>query len=315
LTAFQSQKLFIVSVGNLVVGGAGKTPFVALLSEALHKKKFHHCVVSRGYKKKLSGEYFVDEKNLKTFSPNDIGDEPYMLLQSRSSVSVVVGNKQKAVRLVEAKNTFTHVIVDDGFQTHSLKKNYDILLIDCSLPIEKYKLFPLGLLREPLSAMKRAQMIVFTKTNFCSLQQLEEKKNYFTQYINQTKQTVLFASLQTSLLVEKKRGLFSCDPSLVRGVNFVGFSGIANPGSFIKTQNNLGVRSIKNFVFKDHFNYSQKDINQILKYAENKGVSHLLTTKKDFYKINTFVPKKFSVFVIDIKHVLSKEVDLTQFFH
>ena len=123
-----SKNLFVVGVGNLTLGGSGKTPFIKLLSRFLSKQKTPHCIISRGYKKQLSGEHIINKSNIDSFTANQVGDEPFMLASELVGPSVFVGNKGKSLLSADRSNRFACALVDDGYQSFNIKKNYNILL-------------------------------------------------------------------------------------------------------------------------------------------------------------------------------------------
>ena len=158
-------KSFIISVGNLSVGGAGKTPMVMYLSNLMSSEKLNHSVVSRGYKRGQRGTALVSNRQEVVASVKSSGDEPFLLSKQLKSIPVVVGNKIKAIQLARKSFDLSVCVVDDGYQTFKLKKNINVLLLDASLSFDKYQLLPLGCLREPLGEIKRADIVVITKIN------------------------------------------------------------------------------------------------------------------------------------------------------
>jgi len=309
-----SKKHYVISVGNLAIGGAGKTPFVGLLASSLSKQNIKCCIISGGYKKQLAGEHYLGLKTLQNFSAQDIGDEPYMLFQ-QTQTPLFVGNKKKCLSLAFGNNHFSHIIVDDGYQSHYIKKDFNIVLIDCSLSLKKYKLFPVGILREPLSAIKRANLVVFTKTNLCLEADLKDKMAFFLQHIDEKKQKTLFSSFVARLLVDQKKQLVPFSLKEEEPISFVGFCGIANPNSFKKTQTQIGVSCIKTFIFPDHWHYTKQDIAKIVDFAKENSVFSLITTKKDYYKINNLIPSDFNLYVLDVSHVFDKPINWLSLFN
>ena len=133
---YDSKNIFIVGVGNLSMGGSGKTPFIKLLADCLTKHKKKHCIITRGYKKKNNQTFYVDNNNLSSFSPEIIGDEPFMLSRELEKTPMIVGNKIKGLQIAENKKKFLYALIDDGFQTFSIKKNYNVLLLDFSVSLK-----------------------------------------------------------------------------------------------------------------------------------------------------------------------------------
>ena len=207
LKTYKPNNVFVIGVGNISAGGSGKTPFVKLLSKRLETKNLKPCIVSRGYKKKSPGEIIINGNNIDSLVAQNVGDEPFMLAKELPHLSVYVGNKLKNIKQIDRKKIFSHAIIDDGYQTFSIKKDYNVLLIDLSVSLKKYRLLPVGFLREPLSEIKRANLIVFTKTNLCSDSDLKVKKIFFEKYINFKKQSVIDSSIKTKLFSAVKKKL------------------------------------------------------------------------------------------------------------
>ena len=301
---YNSKNIYVISVGNLTAGGAGKTPFVSFLSKTLKNKNKKHCIITRGYKKTKSGEHFLDTSNINSFSPQEVGDEPYMLAKHLKNTPIIVGNKKRGLKIAERKKQFTHAVIDDGFQTFKINKDYNILLIDFSLPLAQYKLLPLGFLREPLSEIKRANMVVFSKTNLCNKEDFIVKKRFFNKIINPVKQLVVNTSIVPSVFLATKGSLVPCvDLEKLKSLSFVGLSGIANPVSFDIIQKQLKLSSVKNFVFPDHFQYSQRSLTPVIGFLKKNKIDNLVITKKDFYKVYSLL-SAYTLYVIDIEHVI-----------
>ena len=302
LKAYSPKSFFVIGVGNLSVGGSGKTPFVVLLSKYLDKKNKKHCIVSRGYKKKLPGNYIINNQNINNFNPQNVGDEPFMLAKELPHSSIYVGDKLKNIKEAEKKQLYSHVIIDDAYQSFGIVKNYNVLLIDFSVNLKKYCLLPKGFLREPLSEIKRANLIVFTKTNLISHSDYKLKKSFFKKYINPDKQSVVTSIIKSNLYFENKNKLNPVKKGPL-SKKYISFSGIGNPKSFSAIQKKLCLVPLKNFVFKDHYNYPKKTIQKLLSFCKTNSIQTILTTKKDYYKISSCF-KRFKIYVLDIEHEL-----------
>ena len=309
------KKLQIVSVGNLTMGGAGKTPFIIFLSKLLSQHNIKHAVVSRGYKKTLSSNaYLLPGDSLSKFSPEAFGDEPFMLFNSLKNVPVFVGNKIKSLLRLQQILKRKTVLLDDGYQTHGLLKNINILLLDCSIDVSKYKLFPLGFLREPLSAIKRADVVVLTKTNLTTSKNLALLKQLFLPLIDSNKQLLLSTTFNSSLLAFKNNHLIvaSSINKNFQDSNVVSVCGIANPASFQKTLKLLNIEVLKAFSFPDHYIYSSENIQKVVSFCNEESVKNIITTKKDFYKIKKFI-KSFNIFVVDVEHQIIEDYNFIKY--
>ena len=298
-------KVKIISIGNISVGGSGKTPMVQLLSQKLTKNNISHCVVSRGYKKTTRGLAIVSNNQKVVSHIDESGDEPYMLAQTLLHTPVVVGNKKDAIDLAIKNFNPQLILLDDGFQSLKIKRDCDIVLIDASKLLNNYNLLPFGFLREPLSALNRANAVVYTKTNF-KAQDFLGLKNVINKNINTG--TSIFESTfeQTIKKFSFKNKSFN-DKNIKQPGFFVGCSGVSNNALFKKMV--LESWSTKNtfFSFSDHHNYSMQDIKDIKKELNKSKKSCLITTKKDFYKIYEQF-KKYDLFILDVEHKI-KDVD------
>ena len=157
----------IVSIGNIESGGTGKTPMTIFISQLLTKANISHIIISRGYKKEGSGTFVLDSDwKLKRSLPSAVGDEPYMMHKKLGIIPIIVSSdKVGAIKLGIEKFNPQLVLLDDGFQSIKIKRNLDVVLINSLSTRNNFYLLPLGQLREPLSWLTRADLVVFTKKN------------------------------------------------------------------------------------------------------------------------------------------------------
>ena len=153
----------IISIGNIAVGGTGKTPMVVYFSQLLTKQKIKHAIVSRGYKKTALGTIVVQDYNKRVVNdPMFAGDEPVMLTYKLTNIPIIVdSNKARAIATTIKRFNPEIILLDDGFQSLYIDKKKDCVLIDSSLSIQEYQLMPKGRLREPLLALRRSDFVVF----------------------------------------------------------------------------------------------------------------------------------------------------------
>ena len=293
---YSFKKNNIISIGNLSIGGSGKTPMVVALSKILNDLNVSHAVVSRGYKKTSSGEVVVSDGLNIIKDYKESGDEPFLLASALRGIPVVVGNKVRAIRKVNKFKKYKTILIDDGYQTFKIQRDLNILLLDLSRDIENYQLLPLGFLREPLSAISRADVVVFTKEPRGSLKKL---KSYLKSYVDLNKQLLLETKAVYSLLEYKKNSFIKINNII--NDDTVCFCGIANPKPFIKTANKLFANIVDNFIFPDHCGYNSREILKIKSALNKKNVCSVVTTMKDFIKIKSLLPG-VSLFVIDVKY-------------
>lgn len=258
----------VISVGNLSVGGSGKTPLTLALAKALSKKN-KTVILMRGYKSK------IDKKQIHHVKPSDkaelIGDEAYMLfskLQNTNINIVIAPNRflggQFAINNLKAEV----LILDDGFQHLSLERDLNICLIDCSDPYST-KLLPTGSLREDFKQIERANYIVLTRSN----NPLKNKYlNLIQKYAPNTPTYELKESLSFSQNLKDKKALVFC--------------GLGNPRQFVMALKEYSLQIQKTIIYPDHFAYSEKDLENIHKELRACEADIAITTSKDASKIN-----------------------------
>ena len=252
-------KATVISIGNLTVGGTGKTPIVIWLAEKFLAEGKRVAILSRGYR---GSNGTSDEIELMKFR-----------LQDRAVFGVGKNRFAEGQRL-EAQSPVDIFLLDDGFQHLQLARDLDILLIDSSRPLRNQSVLPRGLLREPLSAIHRADIVVFTRVN----DQLS-----LTSAIQEFPQFPIFPAY-TKLI--RYRRLTSYRQNLNPGFElppqpvFV-FCGIGNPDAFFADADRWGNVITGRAVYRDHHSYSASDIRRLEKSAKRTGARALLTTEKD----------------------------------
>ena len=294
----------IISVGNISVGGTGKTPTIKLISREFSKKNISHCIVSRGYKKEQAGLTVVSNGKKIISSIKEAGDEAYMLAKILKKIPIIVGNKSSAISLAINRFKPDLVLVDDGFQSLTISKNHDIVLIDISVSFDNYRLLPIGRLREPLCSLKRADSVIFTKSNYSACDAAKTKQLILK---NINKSVPVYNSI-----VKSKIKKFCFQTNSFQSINikipdfFIGISGLANNHLFKKMV--LSKWDSKNMFlsYPDHHNYSNRDIIRIKQeFKTYTGPAAIITTRKDFYKIYTKL-KQYDLFILDVEHKIDE---------
>ena len=268
----------VISVGNLTVGGTGKTPFVELLARYFLKIGKKPAIVGRGYKGKAKGELIVsDGKNIKC-NTEEAGDE-MMLLAKKLKVPVLV-HKIKYLGAKSAEKNFDPdiIIVDDGFQHRKLHRDMDIVLIDKET-LQNPALMPKGRLREPLSSLSRADVICFMGVFDISSNLKDIIKDKIT--IRSTGS----AQKPFNLLTDKKITLRE-KKELEKGI--IAVSGIANPGRFVKMLGALKYPVIKQLDFPDHYRYNKQSLKTIYLKCKEMDCLNIAATEKDAVKIEIY---------------------------
>ena len=248
----------VVSVGNLSVGGAGKTPFVIALGELLRARGIRFDVLSRGYGRKTHGFSVVDPDG----NAADFGDEP-LLIARRLDAPVIIGeNRYDAGRVGEQKFQPQLHILDDGFQHRSLARGFDIVLLT-ERDFDD-KLLPSGRLREPFSSLQRADGIVLPQKS--SAQHFSERNLMIEGFARQGK-----------LVWRMKREIVLAAAPVAPIV----FCGIARPQQFFAQVRAAGVTPAAEVEFCDHHAYNRSDIERLLAMRGKAGADGFLTTEKD----------------------------------
>lgn len=260
----------VVCVGNLSVGGTGKSPMIEYLIENL-KEDYNIVVLSRGYKRKTNGFHEVETTN----EAHEVGDEPLQFKRKFSDIRVFVdANRRRGISNILKKYSETDmVLLDDAYQHRKVKADYNILLTTYDNPYFKDYLLPVGRLRESRYSAKRANTVIVTK---CPQNLSDQVKFEFEKSLRlQPDQNLGFSKIRYSdkVLSKAKAQLLS------RFDNFYLITGIANPKPLLEFLN-YNEKSFEHLPFPDHYNFTKKDIEKFM--ALNKPI---LTTEKDYVRL------------------------------
>jgi tetraacyldisaccharide 4'-kinase len=289
----------VISVGNITLGGTGKTPFVILVAGMIRNKGYRTAVLSRGYKGKYAGPYGVVSDGERTLlDAVQAGDEPYLLAQKLKGVPVVVGKERwVSGRFVLDRFKPQVIILDDGFQHLALKRDLDILLLDSHHPFGNGKLFPRGELREPLTQMGRADVLILTKA-----EEDDNINNLRKRLMNSPKGGPLFQVRYHPQEVRVWGEEMGKDSSILEGRKVLAFAGLARPSSFQKTLSILGAEILKFEVFPDHHPYSPGDLERLSGEALRAGAEAMITTEKDMARIRFISPPPLPLWTLAVGH-------------
>jgi tetraacyldisaccharide 4'-kinase len=237
----------VISVGNISVGGSGKTPFVIALGRRLKERGIEFDVLSRGYRRRGVGVAIVDPNG----SPEQFGDEP-LLIARKLQVPVIVGVSRYEAGLL-AERQFAHRLhlLDDGFQHRALHRDFDIVMLPAS--DMEGTLLPSGRLREPVSALRRADALV-------PMGEVAAPKNM----VWRVRRQMIVAGIEGKAIA---------------------FCGIARPEQFFSGLSDLGIEIVEKVSFSDHHRYTGKDIARLLEFKTRAGARSLITTEKDLINL------------------------------
>ncbi|WP_022664380.1 tetraacyldisaccharide 4'-kinase [Desulfospira joergensenii] len=297
----------VVSIGNISVGGTGKTPMAIYLAELFLRLGKKPVVISRGYKGKIRiGAEVVGDGTSLLLDAETAGDEPYMMA-ARRSFPVVVGRDRYGAGLMALEKLNPDVILlDDGFQHIRLERDLDILLLDHERPLGNRRLLPGGRLRETLgTARKRAHAILFTRCPEKQGSQSEVEPGP-GNIIQELGSLPFFATFHVPFLAKwvsaKDHGISNRLEDL-KGREALLFSGISDNKSFRTTVEDLGCRVLDHLEFSDHYRYKGPDILMIKKRMEQIKADIFVTTEKDWVKLDPSLkwPRDLAVIGIQIK--------------
>jgi tetraacyldisaccharide 4'-kinase len=286
----------VLSVGNITLGGTGKTPLVAVLARELLKRGVHVGILSRGYKglKEKRGGVLSDGTRI-YLTPAEAGDEPFMLAQMLSGAPVLVGRKRYEMGIHAHERFGVDVLIlDDGFQHLRIKRDVDIALIDAQRGFGNGRLFPRGPLREPLRCLRRASMLILTKAEPSqSLDAIEDVLRSYAPAI-----PLYHSRYKPIALVEG--GVGRVVPSqFIQGKKVLAFAGIADPGYFVYLLQGLGAEVVREVHFPDHHQYTPEDIRILGEYRDT--VDLYVTTEKDYVKLQGIPLDDLPIFVLIIE--------------
>jgi len=267
----------VISVGNLSVGGAGKTPFVIALGGLLKARGVQIDVLSRGYGRRTKGVLVVDPGG----TAREYGDEP-LLIARRLGVPVIVGESRYEAGLMAERSFGKRLhLLDDGFQHRALARDFDIVLLSDS-DFED-RLLPAGRLREPLAALKRADALVLPE-------------GFAREH----------AAISGKLVWKVRRDLLAIDaPGPV-----VAFCGIARPEQFFAQLRASGIALADEVVFRDHHAYGRSDVEELLAVYARAKAHGFVTTEKDAVNLNGWQDKLAPLHVAELKVVMENASDV-----
>ena len=279
----------VISVGNITVGGSGKTPFTIMLARMLTQQGKSVCIVSRGYKRKSTGILVVSDKEKILVDVESAGDEPFLIAKCLPGVPVIVASKRfgGGIKAIE-KFSPDVVILDDGYQHIQLHRDLDIMLLDGSVGFANKRLLPLGILREPLSQLKRAQ-VFFSKGDILDSNKITPLK----------KEEVNIFNLNPVELYNVNNEILALEN--LKGKEAAMFCAIANPESFKSTLNAININIKEELNYNDHHWYDQNSSREIINLARNNEI--VITTEKDFVKLTDSLK--------DIKNIYALKTECT----
>lgn len=268
----------VVSVGNIVAGGTGKTPVTLLLANALYSR-FSIAILSRGYRskvEKLDHPVVLCEGNGPMYPAAYCGDEPYILAQRLPKVYVIVGRDRHKASHLAARAGVQVILLDDGMQHRRLARDFDIIVIDAIDPFGLNYFIPRGFLRDDKKSLSRAHLIVLNHIH--SSEQFQLTKQQISPYTTAP-------AIGTRWQIESVQDLKGEKIDFIKGKKVGMFCGIAHPEYFRQTLEKEGVAIVEEYHLPDHEKPSLKELESFAKKCLKKEANWLVCTEKDKVKL------------------------------
>ena len=301
----------VISIGNITVGGTGKTPMTIFLANYLSKLNYKIGILTRGYKRTSKGLVVVsDNGKIQITDWHISGDEPKLLAYSCPNASVIVcADRVSAGKYAIEKLDCNLFLLDDGYQHLRLQRDCNILLIDATNPFGSDYLLPAGLLREPLEQIKRADIIIITKTNLANLDKksLIEMREKLEKYSS----VPIFLSSQIPLHLHflKDNSIKKLD--FLQGKDIISISALGNPQAFEDSLIQLNANIIKNYRFRDHHSYTKADLDKIIREMREKNINIAITTSKDAIRLPKIELDDIDFYILEIEMQIENFTEFT----
>ena len=290
----------VISVGNIVVGGTGKTPAVITIAKYLQKEGKRVAILLRGYKRHVREEITIVSDGKKVCaSPTESGDEAHMMVRHLSGIQIIAGKSRYLTGQVALERFNVDVLLlDDGFQHRQLARDVDILTVPVTQPFGNPQgLLPVGTLREPTSAVQRADLILLTHTDIpnVSLDAKEVVKQLapnalILESVHQPTHLYPLASENSERNIN-----VHTDIKELKGKRLLAVCGIGNPDAFVATLMRCYPENVELLAFPDHHVYTEADRRQIHAAFQASGADMIVTTQKDEQKLARIAKRQSTV--------------------
>jgi tetraacyldisaccharide 4'-kinase len=281
----------VISIGNITTGGTGKTPLTIWLCNKLAEQKLRVGVLTRGYKMESA----------------KFSDEPAVIAQNCPAARVVVNPDRVAGAVTAIKEYGARVLVmDDGFSHRRLRRNVDIITIDATCPFGYGRLLPAGLLREPLTALRRAHAAILTRCDLVGRVDLEDIEAQLLAF----NPSLVLARTRHAPAVAKGANINDIELDALAGRRVFAFCGIGNPDAFETQLKNLKVDLAALSVYNDHHQYTADDCADIYEEAKYLHADLILTTQKDWIKAVSLAPTQipFAYLAVTLEFLAGEDI-------
>ncbi len=292
----------VISVGNITVGGTGKTPIVEYISRYLQKKGKRVAILSRGYAATIKQEHSSCVKH--------VCNDEYLLFQENIPDIPNLLDKDRVKSGFEAISHFQaeYLLLDDGFQHLRLARNLDIVTIDALNPFGYEHIVPRGMLREPLESLKRADMIMLTHADQCNQDKIAATINRLREIAGQIP---IVETVHKPICLESSKSNETMDITWLQGKKVFAFCAIGNPVSFRKSIESLGGELLGFRVFPDHHVYTPSELKTLNAEAQRVRPDAIIITQKDKVKMkNDHVFFNFSLWTLKMEICIVKGYEI-----
>jgi tetraacyldisaccharide 4'-kinase len=287
----------VVSIGNLTVGGTGKTPAVELAVRTLIELGHRPGVLSRGYGRRGTAVQVVADAASIRLDADEAGDEPFLLARRLPGVPVVVGpNRFEAGQLARDRFGVSALVLDDGFQHRTLTKDLEIVMTRATMPWGNGRLLPGGPLREPIGGLARAHLIVAT-----GARRLEEAREVTETTSRVAPAVPILTAVHVPTECFESSAMRFVPLKALGGARLVAFAGIGSPAGFRRTLSETAVTVVDFEEFADHHWYTREDLARLERRASETDADGLVTTEKDWVRLRALPALKRPVYVLSVR--------------
>ena len=297
----------VISIGNLTIGGSGKTPMTIYVAELIQSLGYSVAIISRGYKGQAEkiGGVVCDGRKI-CMGPDEAGDEPFMIAERLKTVPVIVGkNRFKAGILAIKEFRPDFLLLDDAFQHLKLHRDLDLVLLDSNKPLGNTYLFPRGTLRETAFALSRGDAVILTRSDIGKAPSLDQIKKHVPRTpIFHSAHIPYIYKIVTGNSAQSEDSLTSSseyDFGAFKNKRVFAFSGIASNDNFRRTIESFQCK-LENFSeFPDHHQYSEKELDKVVRSAMDVSAEFIFTTEKDYVRIAHKIKWPMDLVIIGIE--------------
>ncbi|MDA3884233.1 MAG: tetraacyldisaccharide 4'-kinase [Candidatus Delongbacteria bacterium] len=276
----------VISIGNISVGGTGKTPTVSSLVKELTSAGRRSTVITRGYKREGNDQFVVHNGNKMIGNVNNSGDEPFIIASTTNVPTICNSNRVSAAEFANKKFDPEFIVLDDAFQHRKIKRDIDIVLIDERRFLGNKFLLPFGILRDHVFRLNSADILILSKVSSVN-NTLNSRVNYLKKF---GKKVIISKMIADTIRNSEQE--FNLEN--IRENDLFLFCGIGDPKNFYSTFKNMKVIGQKSF--SDHYSYTTLDIDNILKTS----AKYIITTQKDFVKLPDELQNNERIFYLDL---------------